>query len=302
VFDTYTLGLISGVPVRVHGLLLVLFMGLLLLGAARGEPVVLPVVSVVVALLAHELAHALTARCLGVQVIDVLLGPIVSRARLVGMPEEASIEARIAVAGPLVNLALAGLAWGALGALYGADALTLRLALGWDSPAALLRVFVLVNLLFGLGNLLPAFPMDGGRLLRAGLVASGRTWLAATELAVKVGKVLAVALLVLGVVRSVVFLVIALFVLFAGARELLAVRLRHGAPLFGGARGGAFDLGSLLRGRAQAGAAQQAPADVGPDVGREGGPVPEPGGGFSDEDVKKLESYRGRLRRGLEEL
>jgi Zn-dependent protease len=328
VFDTYTLGRLFGVPVRVHGLLLVLLTGLLCVGALRGEPVVLPVASVVIALLAHELGHALVARRLGVQVVDIVLGPIVSKAHLVGMPEDAGIEARIAIAGPVVNLVLAGLAWAALGAVYGGEALALERSVDWDSPAALLRVFVLVNLLFGVINLLPAFPMDGGRLLRAGLVASGRSWLAATELAVRVGKFLAVGMLVLGFVRSIVFLAIALFVLLAGARELLTVRLRHGAPLFGGLRGNGpggapgggpaawLDLAALLR--RGAGAATGAPAatDAEPDTSEPSpqrpasearapqrpGAEPGSGSGFSDEDIEKLESYRGRLRRGLEEL
>jgi Zn-dependent protease len=308
VFDTYTLGRVLGIPVRVHGLLLVLLMGLLLMGAARGEPVVLPVAAVIIALLAHELGHALMARRLGVQVVDVVLGPIVSKAHLAGLPEHAGTEARIAVAGPLANLVLASLGWTLSTAWAGSPELTLQPTARAGTPMALLHIFVLVNLLLGVGNLLPAFPMDGGRLLRAGLVASGKGWLAATELAVKIGKYLAFALLVLGFVRSFVFVLIALFVLFAGARELLAVRLRHGAPLFGGgARGGrfagTFDLGALLRGRAAAGAAKP-PA---PDASQGPAPTEPPpptgsGSGFSDADVEKLESYRGRLRRGLDEL
>lgn len=318
-FDTYTLGRLFGVPVRVHGLLLVLLMGLLLTGALRGEPILLPVASVLVALLAHELGHALAARRLGVQVVDIVLGPIVSRAHLVGLPEDAGIEARIAVAGPLVNFALAGLAWAALGAVYGREALALELSVDWSSPAALLRVFVLINFLFGAVNLVPAFPMDGGRLLRAGLVAAGRSWLAATEIAVRIGKYLAVAMLVLGFVRSFVFVAIALFVLFAGARELLAVRLRHGAPLFGGQRGsgsgGLFDLAALLQRRGATEAAAQAAPEAEPDASvpplprtpeahtsEVRGPAPVAGSGYSDEDIKKLESYRGRLPRGLDEL
>lgn len=296
-FGTFTLGRIFGVTVRVHGVLVLMLVVLLALGAWRGEPVVLPLVALVVALLAHELGHALVARRLGVRVVDVILWPLGGMARMSEVPEDAGVEARIAAAGPLVNLALASLGLAALGVIFQEQAFDLRGAVGWQSPAAALQTFVLMNLLLGVGNLLPAFPMDGGRLLRAALVGLGRSWLAATELAVRVGRWLAFGLIVFGVLRSFVFLVIGLFVLVEGARELWSVRLRHGAGLFG--RGATFDLGSLFRGAAAASEGARPVEPFGPPVSGSGSQAS--GGGFSDAEVRRLESFRGRLPRDLGE-
>ncbi|MEZ6017759.1 MAG: site-2 protease family protein [Planctomycetota bacterium] len=330
-FGTYTLGQIFGVTIRVHGLV-VLMLGLLVaLGALRGDPVVLPLGSLLLALVAHELGHALVARRLGVQVVDIVLWPLGGMARMGEVPEDPAVEAKIAAAGPLVNLALASLTLAALGAFFGDIALDLPDLARLQSPAAALQVFLAMNLLLGVGNLLPAFPMDGGRLLRDALVGSGRSWLAATELAVKIGRWLAFAMILFGIVNSFVFVIIGLFVLIEGARELFAVRIRHGAGLFGGARGpfgatgGAFDLGALFRGaappQAAAGDAREPQADGprGPHAPAGDRPAPAahgpspgshtaedrptgtgPGGGFTDEDIRRLEAYRGRLKRSGE--
>ncbi len=290
-FGTFTLGQLFGVTVRVHGLVLALFAGLLLLGGLRGQPVALPLAALVIALLAHELAHALVARRLGLRVYDVVLWPLGGMARMSEVPEQPGIEARIAAAGPLVNLALAGLCLAALGAL-GMPA--------WSAapfgPAGSLQVFLAVNLLLGLGNLVPAFPMDGGRLLRAALVASGRNWLAATELAVRIGRWLAVVGLVLGLVHSFVLAIVALFVLVEGFREVLAVRLRHGAPLFRGAAAfgpfGRTPFGGAPFEAAASDGARPEPTRVEPTASAA---LPERG--FSDADIERLERFRGRLRR-----
>ncbi len=292
---TLTLGRVLGVTVRVHGLVLVLLGVLLFAGGLRGQPVVLPLVSLVVALLAHELGHAVVARRLGVQVIDVVLWPLGGMARMAEVPEDAGIEARIAIAGPLVNLALASLALAGLGALGVDDLEALGQLAAWQSPASALQAFLVMNLLLGAGNLLPAFPMDGGRLLRAGLVASGRSWLAATELAVRVGRWLAVGMIVLGVMHGLVLVLVGLFVLAMGAREVITVRLRHAAGLFGrrAAEAPASPAGEpgadAEAARPRAPWADGAPAPAGPRPA---------GSGFSEEDIRRLESYRGRLRRG----
>lgn len=321
---TFTLGRFLGVTVRVHGLVLVLAAFLLVVGGLRGQPVVLPLGALVVALLAHEFGHALVARRLGVQVYDVVLWPLGGMARMGDAPEDARVSAAIAAAGPAVNLALAGLSLALLGLAGEGATVDLPSAAAWRSPAAALQVFLVMNLLLGVGNLLPAFPMDGGRLLRSLLVGLGRSWLAATELAVRVGRWIAVGLLVFGVLRAPVLVLIALFLLFEGTRELWATRLRHGAGPLGGFSFGGLDLREILRARAAAAGAGGAhrtaqrpdsaasqtggsrPFDADPPAPlREAPPLDgskrRPGEGFSDDDVRRLESYRGRLRRGLGE-
>lgn len=292
VFGSLTLGRVFGVTVRVHGLVLVLLGVLLVSGAVRGQPVVLPLGTLVVALLAHELGHAVVARRLGVQVLDVVLWPLGGMARMAEVPEDAGVEARIAVAGPLVNLALASVTFAGLSVFGAADLAALGHGETWRHPASAAQAFLLMNLLLGLGNLVPAFPMDGGRLLRAGLVASGRTWLTATEAAVRVGRWLAVAMIVLGFLYGFALTLVGLFVLLMGARERIAVRLRHAFSAAGrgdtrpGPRPDGPDLGSWPF---------AAPPPSAPEAPR------HPGGGFSAEDVARLERFRGRLRRGLED-
>jgi len=308
VFGTFTLGRVLGVPIRVHGLVLLLLAGLLVSSALRHQPIVLPLAALLVALLAHEFGHALVARRLGVHVYDVVLWPLGGMARMSEVPEDARVEAQIAAAGPLVNLALASLALAALGLGFPGTTLGAPIGPGSLGPAETCVVFIWMNLLLGLGNLLPAFPMDGGRLLRAGLVATGRDWLAATELAVRVGRWIACGMLVLGLMHSLVLVLVALFLLLMGTRELWTVRLRHAAGgLFGGLRraGAGEDRGGPARGpSAVSGGNPEGPAsfDTPPPLRPRASPSPQSGsGGFSDEDIERLESYRGRLRRGRDE-
>jgi len=99
------------------------------------------------ALIGHEIAHALMAKRLGLRVVDITIWPLVGMARIEEMSHQPTLEAPVAAAGPLFNLLIA--------------------PLGYLMPAEIGSIFITINLIFGLGNLLPAFPMDGGRLLRA---------------------------------------------------------------------------------------------------------------------------------------
>src|SRR5687768_16543052 len=128
----------------------------------------------------HELGHALTARRLGMAVGNIELH-FFGGAAQVGMPRSPREEILVTAAGPAVSFVLAALGLG-LGLTTG------------------LRAFVLfgaVNLLLAVFNLLPAFPSDGGRILRA-LLARKRGLVGATELAVNVGRVVCVALAITG--------------------------------------------------------------------------------------------------------
>jgi Zn-dependent protease len=134
--------------------------------------------------LLHELGHALTARKFGIQTQDIVLTPIGGMARVLMMPANPRQEIAIAIAGPLVSLALAGAAFAA----------TIPLSFVPFVPDAIyMGLFVLTgaNLMLGLFNLVPALPMDGGRVLR-GILALKRDFLSATRIAVRTGRVLAV--------------------------------------------------------------------------------------------------------------
>jgi Zn-dependent protease len=182
----------------------------------------------------HELGHALMARQFGIPTRDITLYPIGGVARLERMSERPWEEFWIAVAGPAVNVVIAGV-------LFVLLSLTISFSLA--DPASI-QSFLRQNYLFDLMvinallvafNLLPAFPMDGGRVLRALLVPPlGR--LRATEIAANVGAVFAVLIGLLALLTgSPMPILVAAFVFFAGRQELAAVRyrdyLRRAEPL-----------------------------------------------------------------------
>jgi len=175
---SWKIGRIAGIDLYVHStfLLLLLFTGVLTAG-----PFLILVFSCV---LLHELGHALMARRFGIETADITLYPIGGVARLNRIPKAPRAEFLIALAGPAVNFFIV------------ATLLVLGTALNSIGSHPLLdevvNWLILINLSLGLFNLIPAFPMDGGRVLRAGL--SG--WLGrarATSIAATIGRILAIA-------------------------------------------------------------------------------------------------------------
>ena len=168
----------------------------------------------------HELGHALTARKFGIRTRDITLLPIGGIARLERIPERPRQELWIALAGPAVNVALA-VACFALLALRGDP-------LGFDArwlAESYLGRFAWLNVGIAGFNLLPAFPMDGGRVLRAGL-ALRLDYARATRLAVVVGKSFAVLLGLLGLVANPFLVLLAVFVWLGAEQEGGATQLK----------------------------------------------------------------------------
>jgi len=180
-------------------------------GAGTGLAVVLGLgflIAVFGSVLLHELGHALVARRWGVPTRHILLTPIGGVASIEGMPRAPRAELQVALAGPAVNLVIAAVL-ALVGSTTGASMFGLVDALMW------------ANLSLALFNLIPAFPMDGGRALRA--ILAGRIGPnAATKLAVRLGRVVAVAMAVLGLLYNPMLVLIAAFVWFAGAAEMKA--------------------------------------------------------------------------------
>jgi len=182
-------------------------------GAARGLILVLIIFGCVVA---HELGHALVARRYGLVVRSILLLPIGGMTLMEEPGPEQSNPARdirIAVAGPLINLVIAGIAAVAILAL----APQVKL---WHQPFVfagnLPRSLVWSNIFLGLFNLLPAYPMDGGRILRA-LFAERMDYVMATRRAVLIGQGMAMVMILAGLAWN-VWLVLIGFFLFLGAQ------------------------------------------------------------------------------------
>ncbi len=215
------LGTFSGIPVYVHWtfLLLLGFVALSQLVATGSLMVALSGVAFVAMIFAcvvlHEFGHALAARRFGIGTRDVTLLPIGGIARLDRMPTNPGQELRVALAGPAVNLGIAAL---------------LGIWLLMTSPGPYGGYFasrlLSVNLALVAFNMLPAFPMDGGRVLRA-LLAKRIGHLDATEIAAKIGRGLAVVFGIVGLLWNPMLILIAVFVWFGAGQEAAMARRRE---------------------------------------------------------------------------
>ena len=210
---SWKLGRVSGIDLFLHpSALLLFFLGSGMMPTPLGSAAC--VVALLVSIVLHELGHALMARRYGIGTADITLYLFGGVARLERMPRSSGPELLIALAGPAVNFAIVLALGGVLGLLQ---------ALGLPWPGLLVVVLGL-NLFLGLFNLLPIFPMDGGRVLRA-LLSGPLGRLRATEFAATLGKVLAVAgglyFVATGQYST---LILVGFVFLAGSTELRQVR------------------------------------------------------------------------------
>jgi Zn-dependent protease len=172
----------------------------------------------------HEFGHALAAMRYGIRTLDITLYPIGGVARLVNMPDRPWPEIVVALAGPLVNV---GIAAGIVG-LMALNGITLLESLnGGPSLEAFWSRLLVANVFLVAFNLIPAFPMDGGRVFRA-VVSWFTDRLSATEIASAVGAGIALILGLIGLWQSQFMLVIlAAFVFLAGRGELAALRYQE---------------------------------------------------------------------------
>jgi Zn-dependent protease/predicted transcriptional regulator len=219
-------GSILGIPLRVHltFVLLLIFIALSpggRRGAIGGPYGVLWVLLVFGCVVLHELSHSITARHYGIRVRSITLLPIGGVSQMGSMPESPRQEFAIAVAGPALSFILA-LAFRVLGLLVGVSPVSLAGPIG--SGHILVDLFR-INLVLGLFNLAPAFPLDGGRALKAVLSMTMEP-LRATRLAVTIGQVLAGLLFILGVLFNWWLALIAIFIYLGAEGEERAAELK----------------------------------------------------------------------------
>lgn len=223
----------AGIGVYIHWTFLLLVGWLLVPRAGQTIGQTLAFLALVLAMFGcialHEFGHALTARRFGIPTLDITLLPIGGVARLQRMPEDPVQEFLIAIAGPLVNVAIGVLLIAVLIVIGGASMMLRipdQIAQLGISGSNFLFLVMLGNFGIVLFNMLPAFPMDGGRILRA-VLAMLLDYGTATRVAAFIGQVLAVCIGVFGLLRQEYMLpLLALFV-FMGARgEAAMVRTR----------------------------------------------------------------------------
>lgn len=220
------LGTIAGTQVRVHvtfSLLLIWiwFMHYQIGGAEAAWIGVLFILAVFACVVAHEFGHAFAARYFGIRTPDITLLPIGGLARLERMPEEPRQELVIAIAGPLVNVAIAVLLFLYLGGNVGIE----HLEQLEDPRASFLARLAAVNVFLVVFNMIPAFPMDGGRVLRA-LLAFRMPWARATQIAASIGQGFAFALGFIGLFINPILIFIAIFVYLAAYAEAQNAQIR----------------------------------------------------------------------------
>jgi stage IV sporulation protein FB len=223
----YTIGRIAGTEIKVH-LTFVLFVAwIALMEYQRGGPpaaiyATVFLLALFLCIVLHEFGHILMARRFGVRTPDVILLPIGGVARLERIPDEPKQELLIALAGPAVTLAIALLIYCVI--LVAGDQPALRDPTIGD--ISFLDRLMVVNVYLLLFNLIPAFPMDGGRVLRA-LLASRLGLLRGTRIAATLGQILATAGGLYGISAQQPILILVAFFVFLGAgAEVSAVEAR----------------------------------------------------------------------------
>jgi Zn-dependent protease/CBS domain-containing protein len=231
--SAFKIGRVAGIDVKVHWTFFLLlaffaFIGYRVSGSLIGA---LTAIAVIVALffcvLLHEFGHSLVAQRLGIEVQGITLLPIGGVSNLKSLPERPTDEVKITIAGPLVNVVLAFIFFGVALLLGAVPQVPSNLFMEFGSVGQFLFYLGYLNVLLAVFNLLPAFPMDGGRVLR-GLLATRLGAVRATDISSAVGKVFAVAFFFIGLLTAnFILTLIAIFIFFGASGEVEMVRQRE---------------------------------------------------------------------------
>jgi Zn-dependent protease/CBS domain-containing protein len=224
-----TVGYVYGTAVRIHVTFL-LFLAWIWVayyqrgGAGAAWEGVAFVALLFLCVLLHEFGHIFAARRYGVKTPEVTLWPFGGIARLERIPEKPSEELVVALAGPAVNVVIAAVLLVFLGGNVGVEHIE-----AIENPqVSLLAKLAAANIFLVVFNLIPAFPMDGGRVLRA-LLAMKMSHAQATQMAASIGQGLAIGLGVLGIFGNPMLIIIAVFVFLAASGEAGQVQMKQAA-------------------------------------------------------------------------
>jgi Zn-dependent protease/CBS domain-containing protein len=230
---SFKIGRAFGIDVKVHWTFLLLLAFFAFAGYQRTGSLTNALVTTVIILalflcvLLHEYGHSLVAQRLGIEIQDITLLPIGGLARLKSLPEKPWDEVKIALAGPLVNVVLAPVFFGVALLLGGGLAMPTNILEGTQSAAQVFSYLGFINVALVVFNMIPAFPMDGGRVLR-GLLATRLGAVRATDISSTVGQFFAVAFFLIGLLSSNFLLaLVAVFIFFGASGEAQMVRQRE---------------------------------------------------------------------------
>ncbi len=226
---SWNVGRIAGIDLKIHltFVLLLVWVGVSTMlsggtvGAVLGE--LLFILALFLSVVLHEFGHAIAAKRFGIATKDILLLPIGGVARLEQMPEDPKQELVVAAAGPIVNVLIGGLLFAGL-LVFGGFSQPINISTLMDN--FWLRLLT-VNLTLVLFNLVPAFPMDGGRVLRA-ILASRMNYVKATRTAANIGRGFAVLMGIAGFFWNPWLILTAIFIWSGAGSEAQAVEVKEG--------------------------------------------------------------------------
>src|SRR3712207_3371879 len=226
----FKIGRVAGIDLKVHWTFFLLLAYFAFAGYQGSGSVInalvtaLVIVALFVCVVLHEYGHSLVAQRLGIEIEDITVLPIGGVARLKSLPDKPWDEVKIAVAGPLVNVVLAPIFF-AIALLLGASPLDIaNIVQGGNSLGQIFAYLGFINVALVLFNLIPAFPLDGGRVLR-GLLATRLGAVRATDISSAIGQFFAFAFFLIGLLGGNFLLaLVAVFIFFGASGEAQMVR------------------------------------------------------------------------------
>jgi len=212
---SFKIGSLWGIPIELHITFILLIAAVFVLFYPDFYFFIL-ILFLFVFVVFHELAHSVVARHFGIKVRKIVLYPLGGVSEIEEVPDNPRIEWRLAIAGPLMSFVIGGVLLG-LSQLISVEVPAASLAPSIVTAGNLVLDLAVLNLILGAFNLIPAFPMDGGRVFRA-LLAERMKFSDATKYAAYIGRLFGIGMVVVGVFYDFWFILIGVFI-YIGASE-----------------------------------------------------------------------------------